>query len=654
MKASLRKLTFLGLVLPLAALLGQSFDFERTAASINVGVSVRGAWGPDQIPLRVAYIAVNYKPMAAPVCSPMMMHSIRANSSGAFGCSNGRPSARPVLQTDVETTGNRGAEAILMVPMAPFRTVSGIVPPNSAYTPPELGALSILRTLVIPPASGNQSLPEGQLYFKVLPDFKVEGFYEFGGQRISRPLNIEKGIVLLQYYLETPETPLGGSWMRFYDLLVDYPGSSSGVRYTASYFGYDGHGAIQAVSYDRENKRYVFQIFVRTHSEDAHINESLQNFRFGFARKDWGSLEDQMVCTRGDCIIDPLRSFQAQLPGRHGALSYRMNGPLVLPARLSYRLATKDQAGRPVDISELELKVTAQRRGDGRRVNSTLVQGRWNPYTTRMLVERPGVSYGNLGPLVTEARALLNLDDVDSARYVISISVVYRGVEYASDSIGPGNPIEAVTLVGSAPGASGPLARPTTIFTSAHPSWQTYTVGKGFTDTWQPNTVFDHYPVYEVLFRKPAAQRETLRFELAPESLPGTLSATARRTSDGRVFESVASGAAAVLMLEDAPGATYQLSVRVNYQNRTYEPGQSPGAVRPGGQLQPTVLSVEVNDSGAPIAARDDRWRAFKLGERSEHVYRVRFAGVLPIRPQPGPGPQIILPRDGESPRSGP
>lgn len=653
MKALLRKITLLGLILPLAAAWGQRIVLDRTGATVNVRVSVRGAWGPDQIPIRAAYIGLNYRPMGAPVCSPMAMFGIRDASSGGFGCNNGQPDSRPVLRTDIETTGNRGMEARLMVPIAPHSPAMTQIPEDSAFIPQELGTLQVLRGLVVPGASGNQPPAEGQLYFKLLPDFKFDALYEFAGQRVARTLSGEQGVVLLQYYLETPDAPPSGSWMRFYDLLVDYPGPGAALRYTGSYFGFEHPNTLQSLTYDRDNKRYVFQIFVKTRAPDDRINAALQNFRFGFARKDWGSFSDQSICTRADCLLDPLRSFQAQLPGRHGSLTYRMNGPLVLPARLSYRLATKDRDGRPVDVSELQLKVTAQRQSDSRTVNSTLQQGRWNPYTSRILVERPGVSYGDVGPLVNETRALLNLDDADGAAYTIRVSVVYRGVEYPADSIGPGRPIEAITLMGSAPGAPGPLARPNSIFTEAHPFWQSYTVGKGFTQTWPSNLAFDHYPVYEVLFRKPTLRRETLRFELAPDSLPGTLVASARRESDGRVFESAASGAAAVLTLEDAPGASYQLSLRVNYQNRTYEPGQSPGGGRPG-QLQPTVLSVEVNNSGEPIAAREQSWRAFRLGERTEHTYRVRFAGVLPIRPQPGPRPQILIPRDGETPRPAP
>lgn len=657
MKALLRKIALLSLILPMAAVLAQSFVLDRTAATVNVRVSVRGAWGPDQIPIRVAYIAPSYRPMGAPVCSPMAMFAIGQNTSGGFGCNNGQRDGRAVLRTDVETTGNRGMEARLMVPVAPHSPAMTQIPEDSAFLPQELGTLQVLRGLPVPGASGNQTPAEGQLYFKLLPDFKVDGLYEFGGQRIARTLNGEQGVVLLQYFLETPEGTPRGSWMSFYDLLVEYPGSSANIRNTGSYFGFEHPNTLQSLTYERDAKRYVFQIFVKTRVSDDRINAALQNFRFGFARKDWGGFSDQTVCTRPDCILDPLRSFQAQLPGRHGALTYRMNGPLVLPARLSYRLATRDREGRPVDLSELQLKVTARRTTDNRTVESTLQQGRWNPYTSRMLVERPGVSYGDVGPLVAETRALLKLDDVDGAAYALRVSVVYRGVEYPADSIGPGNPIEAITLVGAAPGATGPLARPNSIFTNAHPYWQSYTVGKGFTDTWQSNIAFDHYPVYEVLFKKPALRRETLRFELAPDSLPGVIVASARRISDGRVFESSAVGGAAVLTLEDAPGASYQLSLRVNYQNRTYEPGQTPGRPLPGGRLQPTVLSVEVNNSGEPIAAREDRWRSFQLGARTDHVYRVSFAGVLPVRPVrplPGPRPQIILPRDGETPGAGP
>ncbi|MBX7059233.1 MAG: hypothetical protein K1X75_14295 [Leptospirales bacterium] len=635
MKSWIRKIVLALVLLPLAWLQAQRIVLDRTAATVNVRVSVRGAWGPDQIPLRLAYVAVSYRPMGQPVCSPMLFFSIREEGSSGFGCRNGQRDSRAALQTDIETSGNRGLEARLMVPMTPSGPAMAQIPEDSAFIPQQLGTLQVLRGLRVPGAPGSRTPPEGQLYFKLNPDFNVDTLYEFAGERRAATLNGQRGIVLLQYFLETPEPPSGGSWMQFYDLLVETADARGAARSLGSYFGFEHHNTLQSLAYDRENKRYVFQIFVKTGVSDDRINEALQRFRFGFARRSWGGYDDSTPCTRSECILDPLRSFQASMPGRHGSLSYRMDGPLVLPARLSYRLATRDRQGRPVDNSELELRVRAVREGSERTVESVAQSGRWNPYTSRMLVERPGVSYGEVGPLASETRALLNLDDVDGARYNLQVRVVYRGVEFPAEAIGPGKPIESITLIGTVPGATSAAARPNSIFTEAHPYWQSYLVGKGFSDTWPANQSFDHYPLFEVLFKKPEARRETLRFELAPDSLPGVILASARRLSDNRVFESVASGNAALLNLEDIPGAKYQLSFRVRYEDRDYLPGQRPGPVRPGGRLPPAVLSIERNNSGQPAPATDISWQDFSIGQRQEHSYRVRFVAMLPVRPQP-------------------
>ncbi|GEM_PF-3004631 len=360
-------------------------------------------------------------------------------------------------------------------------------------------------------------------------DLAAKGYYLVDGKLMfPRPVD---GLHL-KYEQDSSgrfQAVLEDSWLNHYDVVLLAKSSK----------GHYSGNTIQhlRITNGRPNQSLRLHFLVEYEPYYDKDRSYLENTRFLFARKAWGSLSSRKkkVCIDPECIIgdsekapakDPVRKpgptkitedekkSSRIKPGLEGKLSkeaalraikrdrlFRPEIKLpqkwepIAPARVAVRLVPAPGS----DLNGVSLQFTAFRKSDNRVTRATIQRQKYSPMDARYHQPKFDPPLNQISPApVEEDRYYLQIDDAPGTEYGFSCMVLYRSTGHNCTAGTPNESIISIALITSADGRT-PRKKE---FRKFEDAFAAYRVAQAYSaDKYQPDE--DAYLLFEIQFKKP-------------------------------------------------------------------------------------------------------------------------------------------------------